>query len=90
MIRIDLGNSFRTFCRDILLDNFDDMKKTAGEIAKKLNNHYYEVDGDAVSNMHIVGSVGRGTAIKGGSDLDLLFVLPQKVYSQYDNYSNNG
>lgn len=66
------------------------MKNTAGEIAKKLNNHYYGSSGDTDSHMYIVGSVGRKTAIKGSSDLDLLFDLPDEVYKQYDNYESNG
>ena len=41
------------------MDNRDDMEKTAGEIAKKLNKHYYDLDGDTATHMYIVGSVGR-------------------------------
>ena len=66
------------------------MESTAGEIAKKLNKHYYDIDSDSSSHMYIVGSVGRATAIKGSSDLDILFDLPQDVYTKYDNYSSNG
>ena len=66
------------------------MEKTAGEIAKKLNKHYYDLDGDTATHMYIVGSVGRQTAIKGSSDLDILFDLPSDVFTQYDNYSSNG
>ena len=66
------------------------MEKTAGEIAKKLNKHYYELSGDSSSHMYIVGSVGRKTAIKGSSDLDILFDLPHDIYTKYDNYTSNG
>ena len=66
------------------------MKRTAGEIAKKLNNHYYDLSADTHSHMYIVGSVGRGTAIAGNSDLDLLFDLPNEVYKQYNDYGGNG
>lgn len=66
------------------------MEKTAGEIAKKLNKHYYELDSDTSSHLYIVGSVGRQTAIKGSSDLDILFDLPQSVYTKYNNYTSNG
>ncbi|MBR3137133.1 MAG: nucleotidyltransferase [Clostridia bacterium] len=90
MIFIALGSDFKTFCNLIILDNRDDMESTAGEIAKKLNKHYYDIDSDSSSHMYIVGSVGRATAIKGSSDLDILFDLPQDVYIKYDNYSSNG
>lgn len=85
-----LGSDFKSFCNSILLDNRDDMESTAGEIAKKLNKHYYDIDSDSSSHMYIVGSVGRETAIKGSSDLDILFDLPQDVYSEYNGYSSNG
>lgn len=66
------------------------MKTSAGEIAKKLNKVYYELESESELHMYIVGSVGRNTAIKGSSDLDLLFDLPKDVYKQYDDYESNG
>lgn len=66
------------------------MTTTAGEIAKKLNNEYYKLDSEKNEHMYIVGSVGRNTAIKGSSDLDLLFDLPNEVFKKYDNYDSNG
>ena len=66
------------------------MENTAGEIAKKLNKYYYELDGDSSTHLYIVGSVGRQTAIKGSSDLDILFDLPQSVYTKFNNYDSNG
>jgi 23S rRNA-/tRNA-specific pseudouridylate synthase len=70
---LGLLNDFETFCSNILLDNLADMKKTAGEIAKKLNKSYYDLDSENELHMYIVGSVGRKTAISGNSDLDILF-----------------
>lgn len=87
---MSLANDFKTFCNNIRLDNLSDMERTAGDIARKLNNHYYDLDGDAESHMYIVGSVGGGTAITGSSDLDILFDLPDSVYKQYDAYESNG
>lgn len=89
-IIIKLEKTFKSFCESILLNNYDDMEKTAGEIAKKLNKHYYSLDGDSESNLFIVGSVGRNTAIKNSSDLDILFVLPKEIYDKYNGYSTNG
>lgn len=67
---------FDVLCSNIELDNLDDMEKSAKSIAKKLNSAYYDIDGDETSHLYIVGSVGRKTAIKGSSDLDILFDLP--------------
>ncbi|MFC0265025.1 nucleotide-binding domain-containing protein [Alloscardovia macacae] len=85
-----LAEDFEQFCKEIQLDNLNDMKNQAAKIAKKLNKHYYGIDGDDDSHMYIVGSVGRGTAIKGSSDLDLIFDLPNDVYKQFDAYKENG
>lgn len=72
------------------MDNLDDMEKSAGEIAKKLNSHYYELDKDSSSHLYIVGSVGRSTAVKDSSDLDIIFDLPSSVYKRFDEYETNG
>lgn len=85
-----LINDFETFCSNIQLDNLADMKKTTGEIAKKLNKSYYNLDGETELHMYIVGSVGRNTAVCGSSDLDVIFDLPASIYSKYEAYTENG
>ena len=85
-----LKDDFKSFCDEISLSNRDDMETSAGEIAKKLNNNYYGLSGDDKSHMYIVGSVGRGTAIAGNSDLDIIFDLPSSTYNQYNDYESNG
>lgn len=87
---MSLSNKFETFCQELLIDNLSEMKTTAGEIAKKLNKHYYQLDQDKASHLYIVGSVGRNTAVKGSSDLDIIFDLPDSVYKKYDAYESNG
>ena len=67
---------FDVLCSNIELDNIDEMEKSAKSIAKKLNSVYYASEDDDTSHLYIVGSVGRKTAIKGSSDLDILFDLP--------------
>ena len=64
---------FDVLCSNLELDNFEEMEKSAKSIAKKLDSVYYNEDGDDTSHLYIVGSVGRQTAIKGNSDLDILF-----------------
>ncbi|WP_315437247.1 nucleotide-binding domain-containing protein [uncultured Selenomonas sp.] len=85
-----LKEDFETFCSNIQLDNRSDMEKSAGEIAKKLNKHYYGLAEDTSSHLYIVGSVGRQTAIKDSSDLDIIFDLPTSVYNRFNAYEKNG
>ena len=87
---MSLSSDFKTFCSGISLSNLEDMRTTAGEIAKKLNKHYYDLDKDTSTHLYIVGSVGRNTAIKSCSDLDIIFDLPYEVYKRFDNYDSNG
>ncbi|MBR6688585.1 MAG: nucleotidyltransferase [Clostridia bacterium] len=83
-----LARDFEEFCSNIKLDNKEDMESTVKDITKKLNKHYYDLD-DAVEHMHTVGSVGRTTAIKNTSDLDILFELPQSVYDRINDNEGN-
>lgn len=87
---MSLENDFEAFCSNIRLNNSIAMETSAGEIAKKLNAHYYELDKDSSSHLYIVGSVGRGTAIKDSSDLDIIFDLPSSVYKRFNDYETNG
>lgn len=83
-----IKDDFNVFCNNIKLDNFENMQTTVKGITKKLNKHYYDID-DEESNMYIVGSVGRTTAIKNTSDLDILFDLPKSVYNRINDNEGN-
>lgn len=87
---MSIKDDFESFCDNIQPDNIDTMEVTVGEIAKKLNKNYYDIDKDDSSNIYIVGSVGRDTSIKGVSDLDLIFDLPNKTFKKFDAYTTNG
>lgn len=87
---MSLKDDFQTFINKLKPTNIGDMETTVGEIAKKLNNYYYDLTGDTSSHMYIVGSIGRTTAINGVSDLDILFDLPYSIYKKYDDYESNG
>lgn len=84
-----LSEKFETFCTNLKLDD-EAMRTSAGNIAKKLNKVYYDLDKDDSSHLYIVGSVGRKTAINSCSDLDIIFDLPNEIYKKYDNYESNG
>ena len=87
---MSLYEDFETFCKNIQLNNLEDMLKTTKSLARKLNVHYHHLDTHSGLHMYIVGSVGRNTAISGNSDLDLIFDMPREIYTKYDNYDSNG
>lgn len=84
-----LAQSFEDFINSLQLNNTSDIETKFKSITKRLNRSYY---GNSSEEEHgyMVGSVGRHTAIKGVSDLDMLFVLPDKLFSQYNGDSWNG
>ena len=80
---------FRAFFEEIKLDSLDEYRGPIDAIAKKLDSKYY--DGDSLEGyVLVVGSVGRGTAVSGTSDLNMLYVLPPDVYKKIDAYESNG
>lgn len=81
--------TFEAFFDDIHMKDVTEYEDDLGGVIKKLNQHYYDSN-DAESNRVIVGSVGRGTAVDGCSDLDVVFKLPGEEYSRYDNREGNG
>lgn len=86
---VALSDDYKNFIEELAPDKLDAMSTSTGEIAKKLNKNYYDLDGETSEHMYTVGSVGRKTSIKGVSDLDLLFDLPSDTYKKYDNYGEN-
>lgn len=56
------------------------------EITKSLNSDFRSKDGDTAHKL-MVGSYGRHTAIKGVSDLDMIYILPSEIRAKYDRES---
>lgn len=54
------------------------------EITKSLNKDFRSVDGSTAYRL-MVGSYGRHTAIRGVSDLDMIFIVPPALRTSYDN-----
>lgn len=84
-----LSQSFEDFCESLKVDNTDDINKKFKSITKRLNTSFWDSESEE-EHGYKVGSLGRNTAIKGVSDLDMLFVLPDDLYTQYNNYEGNG
>lgn len=74
---------------DALLENLkvgataEKVTSRRDEITKVLNKDFRSKD-SCVDYKLMVGSFGRHTAIKGVSDLDMIFILPSSIRSNYD------
>lgn len=84
-----LSQAFEDFVASLQVDNQEDIDGKFKTITKRLNTSYWDSSSEE-EHGYQVGSLGRHTAIKGVSDMDMLFVLPDALYTKYDNYEGNG
>ena len=84
-----LASDLESFFSSICMSSTEEYDDAVASVTKALNRYYYE-SGSETEHMLVVGSVGRGTAVLGTSDLDLLYVLPKSEYSRFDSYEGNG
>src|SRR5215469_12328611 len=84
-----LADWFSTFCGNIQVRSGDTISTRYKNITQRLNTDFWTNTSDTAHSLY-VGSYGRGTAIEGISDLDMLFQLPYSVYQQYDRHLGNG
>ncbi len=83
------SDEFPKFLDNLVLKKEEEMLTTFKGVVKKLNQIYWKSDSEK-DHAYQVGSYGRYTAIDGSSDLDMLFVLPDELFKQYDEHEGNG
>jgi len=67
---------------NLQVDNVGAIGARRDEIAKVLNKEFRSLD-SSKDHQLMVGSYGRFTAIRGISDLDMLYVLPAALWDTY-------
>lgn len=85
-----LATYIEEFVESLKIEDIEDETKRVKEITKRLNKSYYDDNESETENCYVVGSLGRGTAIKSFSDVDMLFVLPSSKKKQYNDHEGNG
>lgn len=80
---------FTLFRANIAVSNAGDISTSYANISTRLNKDFWGLDSDTAHRRQ-VGSYGRGTAIHGISDLDMVFELPLATFEQYEKRQNNG
>ncbi|NLE05111.1 MAG: nucleotidyltransferase, partial [Crenarchaeota archaeon] len=80
---------FKEFNQNLIIQDGGTISSRYKAITRRLNTDFRNSNSDT-SHSYYVGSYGRNTAIKGFSDLDMIFELPYEVYTQYNNYTGNG
>lgn len=74
---------FEGLLLNLKVTNSDTIAARRDEVAKALNKEFRNLEG-STSNRLMVGSYGRHTAIKGISDLDLIYILPSSDREKYE------
>ncbi len=83
--------------RTTLHNHYYGSQKSSGipyNYAIQLTNSYAKsevlLEQTTASTSYLVGSYGRNTAIRPPSDIDILFIMPSRLWKTYDRYSWNG
>lgn len=85
-----LATKFEEFVTSLQITDTEEETKRVKEITKRLNKSYYDDCESDTDHCEVVGSLGRNTAIKSFSDIDMLFILPSSKKKQYDDHDGNG
>lgn len=83
---MSIADDFKTFLSNIQVANADTIALRYGEITAALNKNFRDTESKTANSLQ-VGSYGRWTAIKGISDLDMIYIVPA---SKWETYKNGG
>jgi hypothetical protein len=86
---LSLAEKFRKFLENLQIPDETAMNRQFKKIAAKINSDYWNLRSDS-RNTYYIGSYGRGTAIKGNSNINIMVVLPPAEFKRIDEYEGNG
>lgn len=78
---------FKDFLSNLRITNHVTIEDRYAGITRSLNKYFRRLD-SAANNLQ-VGSYGRWTAIKGVSDLDMLYIMPDSDWHRYNKEGGN-
>jgi len=77
-----VAEMFEQFINNLAIDNQEQISNRYGEITSCLNKKYRGTDSKTANSLQ-VGSYGRKTAIKGISDLDMIYMMPKSEWERF-------
>jgi hypothetical protein len=77
-----IADDFQTLLKNIKITNEATIGLRYGEITSALNKEFRDTTSKTANSLQ-VGSYGRWTAIKGISDLDMIYVMPSGKWDDY-------
>lgn len=79
-----ISEMFTEFLDNLKVDNADQISLRYGQITASINKCFRDTESTTDNSLQ-VGSYGRWTAIKGISDLDMLYIMPKGKWDKYKN-----
>lgn len=86
---MSISEKFQSFLSSLRTQNHTVISDRYKRITRRLNHDFWRIDSDT-KNSRFVGSYGRGTSIRGFSDVDIMMILPTATFNRYHNYLGNG
>ncbi|WP_371423380.1 nucleotidyltransferase [Tardiphaga sp.] len=83
---MSIADTFKQFVANLAVDNAATISSRYEEITCSLNKKFRDTESKTANSLQ-VGSYGRWTAIKGISDLDMLYIMPK---GEWENYKDGG
>lgn len=80
---MSLADDFKDFLANVAINNADIISERYGEVTRSLNKEFRDTESRTANSLQ-VGSYGRWTAIRGISDLDMIYIMPQSKWETYD------
>ncbi len=82
MLKLSVSEMFEQFVSNLAIDNAEQISLRYEEITGCLNKKFRNTESKTANSLQ-VGSYGRWTAIKGISDLDMLYIMPKGKWNDY-------
>ena len=79
---MNVSKAFNDFLDNLKIDNTETITNRYHELTSALNKHFRDTDSKTDNTLQ-VGSFGRGTGIKGISDLDMVYIVPKSKWNDY-------
>jgi len=77
-----ISKMFKELLANLAIDNTEQISLRYGEVTAALNKKFRDTDSKTANTLQ-VGSYGRKTAIKGISDLDMLYIMSKTEWDTY-------
>ncbi|PIQ91778.1 MAG: hypothetical protein COV70_01995 [Parcubacteria group bacterium CG11_big_fil_rev_8_21_14_0_20_39_22] len=86
-----IQEQFEKFYENIKLTSFqrEDAKRKYDGVCSKLHSHYYPNTTYDGNTRFLIGSYGKKTHIRPARDIDIIFIMPPKKFSQYDDNNSD-